>query len=156
MLLVHFIYDDLPQLSPQHCIPLLQSIAAAYPASPIVFSVLVLWGNPSTSTEILSQLSRNLSLSSLGTVSISLVRQSTGSINAQFIPRSSIQIHTVLIYDDDVEIDRESFEFAFRVWQSNSDRLIGTFVRSHDVDDAAEVVEVVTVDNGSRFQESTS
>ncbi|KAK0571259.1 hypothetical protein LWI29_013315 [Acer saccharum] len=118
----------------EYRIPLLQSIAAAYSASPIVSSVLVLWGNPSTSTEILSQLSRNLSLSSLGTASISLVRQSTRSLNARFIPRSSIRTHAVLICDDDVEIDRESFEFAFRVWQSNSDRLIGTFVRSHDVD----------------------
>ncbi|KAI9190875.1 hypothetical protein LWI28_000106 [Acer negundo] len=118
----------------EHRIPLLQSIAAAYSASPIVSSVLVLWGNPSTSTEILSQLSRNLSLSSLGTASISLVRQSTSSLNARFIPRSSIRTHAVLICDDDVEIDRESFVFAFRVWQSNSDRLIGTFVRSHDVD----------------------
>ncbi|KAH7573941.1 hypothetical protein ACOSP7_007889 [Xanthoceras sorbifolium] len=119
----------------EHRIPLLQSIAATYSASPLVSSVLVLWGNPSTPTEILSQLSRNLSLSSsLGTASIFLVRQSTSSLNARFIPRSSIRTHAVLICDDDVEIDRESFEFAFRVWQSNSDRLIGTFVRSHDVD----------------------
>ncbi|KAK2660079.1 hypothetical protein Ddye_006612 [Dipteronia dyeriana] len=118
----------------EHRIPLLQSIASAYSASPIVSSVLVLWGNPSTSNKILSQLSRNLSLSSLGTASISLIRQSTSSLNARFIPRSSIRTHAVLICDDDVEIDRESFEFAFRVWQSNSDRLIGTFVRSHDVD----------------------
>ncbi|KAJ0030991.1 hypothetical protein Pint_12654 [Pistacia integerrima] len=31
-------------------------------------------------------------------------------------------------------MDPKSFEFAFRVWQSNSERLIGVFVRSHDID----------------------
>lgn len=33
-----------------------------------------------------------------------------------------------------MEIDHESFEFAVRVWGSNRDRLIGFFVRSHDLD----------------------
>ncbi|KAJ4707650.1 glycosyltransferase family protein 64 C3 [Melia azedarach] len=118
----------------EYRIPLLQSIAATYSASPLVSSVIVLWGNPSTPTETLSELSRNLSLSSFGAASISLVRQSSSSLNARFLPRLSIGTHAVLICDDDVEMDQKSFEFAFRVWQSNSERLIGTFARSHDID----------------------
>lgn len=117
----------------EHRIPLLQSIAATYSSSPLVSSVQVLWGNPSTTPETLSQLSQNLSLSSIA-APISLLRQKTTSLNARFIPRSTIQTHAVLICDDDIEIDRKSLEFAFRVWQSNTDRLIGSFVRSHDVD----------------------
>ncbi|KAF5748063.1 putative transferase transferring glycosyl groups [Tripterygium wilfordii] len=115
-------------------IPLLQSIAAAYSASPIVSSVLVLWGNPSTPAQTLTQLAHNLSLSSFGPEPINLIRQSSSSLNARFLPRSSIGTRAVLICDDDVKIDRRSFEFAFRVWGSNPDRLIGFFVRSHDID----------------------
>lgn len=115
-------------------IPLLQSIAATYTASPLVSSVLVLWGNPSTPTPTLSQLSHNLSLSSFGSASISLIRQPSSSLNARFLPRSSIRTHAVLICDDDVEMDQKSLEFAFRIWQSNANRLIGVFARSHDVD----------------------
>jgi|UniRef100_A0A2N9I1F7 hypothetical protein len=111
-------------------IPLLQSLAATYSASPLVSSVLVLWGNPSTPAQTLAQLAQNLSLHS----SISLLRQSSSSLNARFLPRFSIATHAVLICDDDVDIDHESFEFALRVWGSNRDRLIGFFVRSHDLD----------------------
>ena len=111
-------------------IPLLQSLAATYATSPLVSSVLVLWGNPSTPAQTLAQLAQNLSLHH----SISLLRQSSNSLNNRFLPRSSIGTHAVLICDDDVEIDHESFEFAVRVWGSNRDRLIGFFVRSHDLD----------------------
>ncbi|GAV63656.1 Glyco_transf_64 domain-containing protein [Cephalotus follicularis] len=116
-------------------IPLLQSIAATYSASPSVSSVLVLWGNPSTSAHTLSWLAHNLSLSSLGAASISLHRQRSSSLNSRFLPRpDSIGTHAVLVCDDDVEVDSKSVEFAFRIWRSNPDRLIGPFVRSHDVD----------------------
>ncbi|XP_059461334.1 glycosyltransferase family protein 64 C3-like [Corylus avellana] len=117
-------------------IPLLQSLAATYAASPLVSSVLVLWGNPSTPAQTLARLAQNLSLSSsFGAASVSLVRQPSSSLNARFLPRpSSIGTHAVLICDDDVEVDQRSFEFAFRIWGSNQDRPIGFFVRSHDLD----------------------
>ncbi|KAJ4848444.1 hypothetical protein Tsubulata_025888 [Turnera subulata] len=115
-------------------IPLLQSLAARYTASPLVSSVLVLWGNPSTPAQTLAQLAHNLSTSSFGPATISLVRQRSSSLNLRFLPRPSITTRAVLICDDDVEVDSKSFEFAFRVWRANPDRLIGLFVRSHDVD----------------------
>lgn len=116
-------------------IPLLQSVATTYAASPLVSAILVLWGNPSTPAETLSQLAQNLTLiSSFGSSTISLIRQSSSSLNARFLPRPSIKNAAVLICDDDVEVDQKSFHFAFRVWQSNPDRLIGFFARSHDLD----------------------
>ncbi|KAJ8758763.1 hypothetical protein K2173_000484 [Erythroxylum novogranatense] len=115
-------------------IPLLHSLAATYSASALVSAVLVLWGNPSTSALTLSELAHNLSLSSFGQSTITVVRQSSASLNARFLPRSSIRTHAVLICDDDVEVDPKSLEFAFRVWSSNPDRLIGFFARSHDID----------------------
>lgn len=115
-------------------IPLLQSIVASYSASSIVSSILILWGNPSTPDQILDQLHHNLTQYSPGTASISLIQQSSSSLNARFLPRSSVDTRAVLICDDDVEIDRRSLEFAFSVWKSNPDRLVGTFVRSHGFD----------------------
>ncbi|GLT67521.1 hypothetical protein SLA2020_398220 [Shorea laevis] len=115
-------------------IPLLQSIAATYSGCPSVSSVLVLWGNPSTPTRTLTQLAHNLSISSFGSAPISLIRQSTSSLNARFLPRASIETRAVLICDDDVELDPKSVDFAFRIWRSNPDRLVGLFARSHDVD----------------------
>ncbi|XP_062101370.1 glycosyltransferase family protein 64 C3 [Humulus lupulus] len=114
--------------------PLLQSIAAKYSAAPFVSAVLVLWGNPSTPTQTLARLSHNLTLSSFGGATISLVRQRSSSLNARFLPRTAIRTVAVLICDDDVEIDGKSLAFAFRVWESNPSRLIGFFARSHDID----------------------
>ncbi|XP_010429985.1 PREDICTED: glycosyltransferase family protein 64 C3-like [Camelina sativa] len=115
-------------------IPLLQTIVASYSAASIVSSILVLWGNPNTSDQVLNQLYHNMTQYSPGTASISLIQQSSSSLNARFLPRSSIDTRAVLICDDDVEVDRRSLEFAFSVWKSNPDRLVGTFVRSHGFD----------------------
>ncbi|XP_030517525.2 glycosyltransferase family protein 64 C3 [Rhodamnia argentea] len=116
-------------------IPLLLSIATSYSASPVVAAVLVLWGNLHTPPRLLSELSRNLSAASLGAAQISLVPQSSSSLNARFLPRPlTIETRAVLICDDDVEVDAKSLEFAFRVWGSNPDRIVGMFGRSHDMD----------------------
>ncbi|KFK42426.1 hypothetical protein AALP_AA2G254600 [Arabis alpina] len=115
-------------------IPLLQSIVSSYSGSSIVSSILLLWGNPTTPSQVLDQLYQNLTQYSLGTASISLIQQPSSSLNSRFIPRPSVNTRAVLICDDDVEIDRKSLEFAFSVWKSNPDRLIGTFVRSHGFD----------------------
>ncbi|XWS70616.1 hypothetical protein CRYUN_Cryun03dG0062200 [Craigia yunnanensis] len=112
-------------------LPLLQSIAATYSASPLVASVLVLWGNPSTPPLTLAQLAHNLSVSS---AVISLIPQASSSLNARFLPRSSIGTRAVLVCDDDVEVDLKTVEFAFRMWRGDPKRLIGIFVRSHDID----------------------
>ncbi|GAB2226395.1 hypothetical protein Droror1_Dr00022199 [Drosera rotundifolia] len=116
-------------------IPLLHSVAAAYAASSLVSSVLILWSNPSTSPLTLSQLSHNLSLLySASGAAIEVINQRSRSLNNRFLPRRGITTRGVLICDDDIEVDLASFEFAVRVWGSNEEKLIGLFVRSHDLD----------------------
>ncbi|KAL5567197.1 hypothetical protein UlMin_030361 [Ulmus minor] len=95
--------------------------------------MLVLCRNPSTAAKIIFELTHNLTIFSFS-ASISLIRQSSSSLNSHFFPRPSIQTRVVLICDDDVEIDSKSINFAFRIWQSNLDRLIGFFARLHDID----------------------
>ncbi|KAL5566583.1 hypothetical protein UlMin_029747 [Ulmus minor] len=115
-------------------IPILQSIVAAYSSIPFVVAVLIFWGNPSTAAKTnISELAHNLTIFYFS-ASISLIRQSSSSLNSHFLPRPSIQTRVVLICDDDVKIDSKSVNFAFRIWQSNLDRLIGFFARSHDID----------------------
>ncbi|KAL1355761.1 hypothetical protein HN51_007745 [Arachis hypogaea] len=115
-------------------IPLLQSLATAYSLSTLVSSVLVLWGNPSTPLRVLQQLARNLSSSS-SEASITLLPQPSSSLNLRFLPRQNhIKTKAVLICDDDVEVHPRTLEFAFRIWSSNQDRIVGLFARSHDFD----------------------
>lgn len=118
----------------EHRIPLLQSIAARYSASASVSSVLILWCNPATPTQTISQLSKNLSLYSAINAPISVIHETTASLNLRFHPRKSIGTHAVLICDDDVELDSSSIDFAFNSWKSNPNRLIGFFARSHAYD----------------------
>ncbi|GAB4837668.1 hypothetical protein Ancab_002519 [Ancistrocladus abbreviatus] len=115
-------------------IPLLRSIAATYAAASFISSILILWGNHSTPYQTLSQLSYNLSSLYSAGASITLLPQKTSSLNSRFLPHPAIKTRAVLVCDDDIEPDPKSLEFAFRVWQSNPDRIIGFFARSHDLD----------------------
>nr|GMD05424.1 glycosyltransferase family protein 64 C3 [Ipomoea batatas] len=119
----------------EHRIPLLHSIAATYSAATAsVSAVIILWSNPSTSSQTLAELSQNLTSISTGGASISVIRQRSTSLNLRFYPQESITTRAVLVCDDDVEPDIESINFAFNVWKSNPDRLVGFFARSHDYD----------------------
>ncbi|KAK9097573.1 hypothetical protein Sjap_023070 [Stephania japonica] len=109
---------------------LLASIAAAYSSIPFVAAVLIIWGNPSTPIETLT----NLTNSYYTAAPITVLRQSTSSLNSRFLPRQQIATRAVAICDDDVEIDSKSVEFAFKIWNSRPDNLIGFFSRSHDLD----------------------
>ncbi|CAI9094056.1 OLC1v1029707C1 [Oldenlandia corymbosa var. corymbosa] len=118
----------------EYRIPLLQSIASIYSASASVSSVLILWCNPSTPSQTITELSRNLSLYSTINAPISIIRETTTSLNSRFYPRDSIDTRAVLICDDDVELDSKSINFAFNIWKSNPHRLVGFFARSHAYD----------------------
>ncbi|KAK9699645.1 hypothetical protein RND81_08G186900 [Saponaria officinalis] len=117
-----------------HRIPLLTEIAAAYAVSPVVAAVVVIWGNPATSSETLISLSKNLSTLYTSGAPVKVIPQKSKSLNSRFIPGRWIKTRGVLICDDDVDVDAKSVEFAFRVWQVNQDRLIGLFARSHSLD----------------------
>ncbi|XP_016454187.1 glycosyltransferase family protein 64 C3-like [Nicotiana tabacum] len=117
----------------EHRIPLLTSIAATYAAASSVAAVIILWSNPSTPSQTLTSLSQNLS--SISTAApISVLRQPSASLNLRFHPQKTITTRAVLICDDDIEPDSESINFAFQIWKSDPDRLIGFFVRSHNYD----------------------
>ncbi|CAN6464532.1 unnamed protein product [Victoria cruziana] len=108
---------------------LLQEIATVYSSSPVVHSVYVLWGNPSTPSETL----RNISFQSLG-APIFLLRDASPSLNNRFLPRRFIRTRAVAVCDDDVRIDSNSLRFAFRVWQNHPERIVGFFARTHEFD----------------------
>lgn len=112
-------------------LPLLRRIAQSYSAFPCVHSVFILWGNDSTPSELLE----TLDLTSLG-APIYVVKQPSRSLNDRFLPRGAvIATRSVLICDDDVEIDAESLCFALRVWAQHGERrLVGFFARSHGFD----------------------
>lgn len=110
-------------------LPLLCRLAQSYSAFPCVHSVFILWGNDSTPSEILE----TLDLSSLG-APIYVVNQPSRSLNDRFLPREAvIATQSVLVCDDDVEIDAEALCFALRVWaQHGGRRIVGFFARSHE------------------------
>ncbi|XP_073525315.1 LOW QUALITY PROTEIN: uncharacterized protein [Phyllobates terribilis] len=116
-------------------IPLLLSITTTYAASPLISSVLIVWGNPSTSPKTLSKLSHSLSIIYSAGADITLHPQQSDSLNTRFLPHTDlIKTRAVLICDDDVEVNLKSVEFAFRVWSQSPHRLIGLFARSHELD----------------------
>lgn len=110
----------------EHRIPLLHPIAAAYFSSPSVAAVVLLWCNPSTSTQTLSHLTQNLSAV--------VLRAPSASLNHRFYPLGIIKTRAVLICDDDIEPDPNSVSTAFRTWRSDPDRVVGFFARSHAYD----------------------
>ncbi|KAF1883711.1 hypothetical protein Lal_00012628 [Lupinus albus] len=115
-------------------IPLLQSLAATYSLSPLVSSILILWSNPSTPPRVLLQFANNLTSISTSSTPVTLHRNPTASLNSRFLPHRHITTDAVLICDDDVELDHDSFSFAYRVWSTNRNRIVGVFSRSHDLD----------------------
>lgn len=110
-------------------LPLLRSLSASYASSPSVAAVIILWCNPETPSRTLSQF---FSPPVASTAPISVRRSPSTSLNARFLPRRSIPTRAVAVCDDDVEIDPASVDFSFKIWQSNPDRLVGFFARSHD------------------------
>ncbi|PIN02598.1 Glucuronyl-galactosyl-proteoglycan 4-alpha-N- acetylglucosaminyltransferase [Handroanthus impetiginosus] len=96
---------------------------------PSVAGVVLLWCNPSTSPQTLSHLTQNLSAA--------VIRAPSSSLNYRFYPWDIIKTKAVLICDDDIEPDLSSVSFAFTVWQSDPDRAIGFFARSHAYDIAS-------------------
>ncbi|KAL2472304.1 Glycosyltransferase family protein 64 C3 [Abeliophyllum distichum] len=107
-------------------IPLIQSIAAAYSASPSIATVILLWCNNSTPPQTLSSFAQNLSAT--------ILRPPSSSLNHRFYPWEIIKTRAVLISDDDIEPNQKSISFAFTAWKSNPDRITGFFARSHAYD----------------------
>ncbi|KAM3266698.1 glycosyltransferase family protein 64 C3-like [Capsicum annuum] len=110
-----------------HRLPLLHSIAATYAAASSVSAVIILWSNPTTPPYLLTNLTSSAA-------PITVLRQPSSSLNLRFYPQQTITTRAVLIADDDIQPDPDSINFAFNVWRSNPDRVIGPFVRAHGYD----------------------
>ncbi|WOL03762.1 glycosyltransferase family protein 64 [Canna indica] len=71
----------------------------------------------------------------VGSAPISIIRQSSASLNACFLPRIAIRTRIIAVCDDDVEVDARTLAFAFSVWGSHGGAsLAGLFACSHDLD----------------------
>ena len=60
----------------------------------------------------------------------------SSSISQRFYPHSLIQTAAVLSLDEDCLLTTDEVDFAFTVWKSFPDRIIGYPARSHYWDDA--------------------
>ncbi|GFR29086.1 hypothetical protein TNCT_473671 [Trichonephila clavata] len=58
------------------------------------------------------------------------------TISSRFFPHPLIQTDAVLSLDEDVLLTTEEVDFAFRVWQSFPERIVGYPARSHFWDDS--------------------
>ncbi|CAN8031601.1 unnamed protein product [Ixodes persulcatus] len=56
-------------------------------------------------------------------------------IGSRFLPHPLIETDAVLALDEDVALSSEEMDFAFRVWQSFPERIVGFPARSHYWDD---------------------
>ena len=60
----------------------------------------------------------------------------SSSISQRFYPHSLIQTAAVLSLDEDCLLTTDEVDFAFAVWKSFPDRIVGYPARSHYWDDA--------------------
>lgn len=69
-------------------------------------------------------------------VSLTILPVSGASIGRRFRPHPLVQTSAVLSLDEDCQITTDEVDFAFAVWRSFPDRIVGYPARSHYWDDA--------------------
>ena len=62
---------------------------------------------------------------------VHLLPQTVDSLNNRFTPIPGLRTRCLYIADDDVRIPIEDIETGFHAWQSNQQRMVGFFPRSH-------------------------
>lgn len=72
---------------------------------------------------------------------------SSSSISQRFYPHPLIQTAAVLSLDEDCLLTTDEVDFAFAVWKSFPDRIVGYPARSHYWDDAKVCYEVTQRSN---------
>ncbi|XP_054720882.1 exostosin-1-like [Uloborus diversus] len=70
------------------------------------------------------------------TIPINVIQAQHKTISSRFFPHPLIQTDAVLSLDEDVLLTTEEVDFAFRVWQSFPERIVGYPARSHFWDDS--------------------
>ncbi|GIY37893.1 hypothetical protein CDAR_57571 [Caerostris darwini] len=69
-------------------------------------------------------------------IPINVIQAQHKTISSRFFPHPLIQTDAVLSLDEDVLLTTEEVDFAFRVWQSFPERIVGYPARSHFWDDS--------------------
>ncbi|XP_077990001.1 exostosin-1-like [Glandiceps talaboti] len=69
-------------------------------------------------------------------VPLAVVETETKTISSRFLPHDQIETDSILSLDEDAMLTTDEVDFAFSVWQSFPDRLIGYPSRSHYWDEA--------------------
>ncbi|CAL1268956.1 unnamed protein product [Larinioides sclopetarius] len=69
-------------------------------------------------------------------IPINVIQAQHKTISSRFFPHPLIQTDSVLSLDEDVLLTTEEVDFAFRVWQSFPERIVGYPARSHFWDDS--------------------
>ena len=59
------------------------------------------------------------------------MRGNGNSLNNRFLPYEQIETEAVLSLDDDIRLEHDEIDLAFRVWRENRDRLVGFPGRFH-------------------------
>ncbi|CEI88065.1 hypothetical protein RMCBS344292_02466 [Rhizopus microsporus] len=65
---------------------------------------------------------------------LKVLKQSFDSLNNRFNPVDDLKTEAVYIMDDDIFIDLQDLEYAFNVWRSRKDSVVGHFPRLHRYD----------------------
>ncbi|XP_064483993.1 exostosin-1-like [Ornithodoros turicata] len=119
------IYAALPTLQP------LQRLLKNVLHSQFLARVLVVWGS-----ELPPPIPSKLITPGASGVPVHVVVPLQKTISARFAPHPLIETDAVLSLDDDVTLTTEELDFAFQVWRSFPERIVGYPARSHYWDDA--------------------
>jgi alpha-1,4-N-acetylglucosaminyltransferase EXTL3 len=67
-------------------------------------------------------------------IQVEVIWADKNSLNNRFIPYDVIETDAILSIDDDVELEVDEIQLAFRVWRESRDRLVGFPGRFHSYD----------------------
>ncbi|EDV21339.1 uncharacterized protein TRIADDRAFT_50846 [Trichoplax adhaerens] len=64
-------------------------------------------------------------------IPIYVFKSKRNSLNDRFFPFNAVETEAVLSLDDDVDLNADEIDFAFRVWRESRDRIVGFPARHH-------------------------
>jgi len=106
----------------------LLNLVEKYVRLPYLHSIIVVWN--SLDTELSKEFQAKFSLY-LSSKRLRLIRSSRNSLNNRFLPYDLIKTDAVLSLDDDTALRADEILFAFRVWRSNREQIVGFPARFH-------------------------
>lgn len=104
------------------------NLLGTYVNLPYLNSILIIWN------EINTEPSREFKIkfkSQIDTKRMRIIKSKTNSLNNRFIPYDLIETDAILSLDDDLMLRPDEILFAFRVWRTNRDQIVGFPARYH-------------------------